>query len=107
MKRTLLVNNSNSGNANAVEEGALASALEASGFDVVGTASLPDDDLPSLSDLMAHDIQTLATCAGDGTVSSMCAKLAGWSGDVAYESTQVGSGESFNCVQRSLGWRGS
>lgn len=97
MKRTLLVNNSNSGNANAVEEGALASALEAAGFGVVGRASLPDDDLPSLSDLMTHDIQTLAICAGDGTVSSMCAKLADWSGDVL-----VLPGGTMNLLSRHL-----
>jgi diacylglycerol kinase family enzyme len=97
MKRTLLINNSNSGNANALEDGALTCALEAAGFDVVGTASLPDDDLPSLSDLMAHDIQTLAICAGDGTVSSICAKLAGWSGDVL-----VLPGGTMNLLSRRL-----
>lgn len=97
MKRTLLVNNSNSGNANALEEGALASALEAAGFDIVASASLPDDDLPSSSDLATLKIQTLAICAGDGTVSSMCAKLAGWSGDVL-----VLPGGTMNLLSRHL-----
>lgn len=97
MKRTLLVNNSKSGNANAVEEGALASALEAAGFDIVASAYLPDDDLPSLSDFASLKIQTLAICAGDGTVSSMCAKLAGWSGDVL-----VLPGGTMNLLSRRL-----
>lgn len=97
MKRTLLVNNSNSGNANALEEGALASALEAAGFDIVASASLPNDELPSVSDLATLNIQTLAICAGDGTVSSMCAKLAEWPGDVL-----VLPGGTMNLLSRRL-----
>lgn len=97
MKRTLLVNNSNSGNANAVEEGALTSALEAAGFDVVATTTLPKDKLPSAADLKAQNIQTLAICAGDGTISSMCAKLAGWSGEVL-----VLPGGTMNLLSRHL-----
>ena len=82
MKRTLLVINSDSGNAGSVDGEVLATAFNAAGFDIVGKVTLPADALPTRTDVEAHDINTVAVCAGGGTISRMCVTLAGWEGEV-------------------------
>lgn len=97
MKRTLLVINSNSGNANLIDEDVLAAAFEAGGFRIISRVSLPDEDLPTRAVLEAAAFDTVAVCAGDGTVSSLCANLAGWEGDVL-----VLPGGTMNLLSRRL-----
>lgn len=97
MKRTLLVINSNSGNANSIDEDELAAAFEAGGFRIISRVSLPDEDLPSRAVIEAAAFDTVAVCAGDGTVSSLCANLAGWEGDVL-----VLPGGTMNLLSRRL-----
>lgn len=97
MKRTLLVINSSSGNANSVDEEVLAAGFAAGGFQVVERVSLPNDDLPSLADVEAQSFDTVAVCAGDGTISSLCANLVGWEGDIL-----VFPGGTMNLLSRRL-----
>ena len=97
MKRTLLVINSDSGNAGSVDGEALATAFNAAGFDIVGKVTLPADALPTRTDVEAHDINTVAVCAGDGTISWMCVKLAGWEGEIF-----VLPGGTMNLLSRRL-----
>lgn len=82
MKRAILVSNSASGNAAAVDDGALIASLQRAGFQVTARFVLPDDDLPDRRSLEAEDIETVIICAGDGTVSGMCQNLAGWPGEI-------------------------
>lgn len=97
MKRTLLVINSDSGNAGSVDGEALASAFKAPGFDIVGKVTLPEGDLPTRADLEARDIDTVAIYAGDGTISSLCSKLRGWAGEIL-----VLPGGTMNLLSRRL-----
>jgi hypothetical protein len=97
MKRTRLVSNSNSGNANSVDEDVLAAALAAGGFQIVSRDALPDDKLPSRADVEAEAIETVVICAGDGTISSLCANLAGWAGEIL-----VLPGGTMNLLSRRL-----
>ena len=97
MKRTLLVINSNSGNANSVDEDVLAAAFEAGGFRIITRVSLPEEDLPSRAAVDAAACDTVAVCAGDGTVSSLCANLAGWDGEIL-----VLPGGTMNLLSRRL-----
>lgn len=97
MKRTLLVINSNSGNANSVDEDVLAAGFETGGFQITARVSLPNDDLPSCAELQADGFETVAVCAGDGTVSSVCSNFAGWDGDVL-----VLPGGTMNLLSRRL-----
>lgn len=97
MKRTLLVINRNSGNANLVDEEVLAAGFSAGGFQIVDCISLPNDDLPSRSEVEAKTFDIVAVCAGDGTISSLCANLAGWEGEVL-----VLPGGTMNLLSRRL-----
>lgn len=97
MKRTLLVINSNSGNANSVDEDVLAATFVAGGFDIQSRISLPDGQLPSRAVVEAQGFSTVAVCAGDGTVSSLCSKLAGWQGEIL-----VLPGGTMNLLSRRL-----
>ena len=97
MKRTLLVINSDSGNAGSVDGEALATALKSAEFDIVGNVTLPAEDLSTRADLEARDIDTVAICAGDGTISSLCSKLRGWAGEIL-----VLPGGTMNLLSRRL-----
>ena len=97
MKRTLLVINNNSGNASSIDGDVLAAALEAGGFQIECQISLPDDDLPIRAAVEARGFDTIAVCAGDGTVSTLCSKLVGWQGEVL-----VLPGGTMNLLSRRL-----
>lgn len=97
MKRTLLVINSHSGNAGAVDEDVLVAALAAGGFHIIEQVSLPDDELPLPASVEAQGIDTIAVCAGDGTISSLCSHLAGWAGEIL-----VLPGGTMNLLSRRL-----
>ncbi|MFN3618799.1 diacylglycerol/lipid kinase family protein [Sphingorhabdus sp.] len=97
MKQTLLVINSNSGNANSVDQDVLIAAFEAGGFQILDRVLLPDDDLPARAAVEAEGFHTVAICAGDGTISSLCTKLAGWDGEIL-----VLPGGTMNLLARRL-----
>lgn len=97
MKRAILVSNSASGNAAAIDDGALIASLEQGGFEIVARTALPDVALPDRQSVEAQDIQTVVICAGDGTVSGMCKNLAGWPGEIL-----VLPGGTMNLLARRL-----
>jgi hypothetical protein len=97
MKRTLLVINNNSGNASSIDEDVLAAAFVAGGFQIEGQISLPEDELPLRIEVEKQGYDTVAVCAGDGTVSTLCSNLAGWQGEVL-----VLPGGTMNLLSRRL-----
>jgi len=97
MKRAVLVSNSSSGNAAAVDDGALIASLQRGGFQIIARFVLPDDDLPDRRSLEAALIETVIICAGDGTVSGTCKSLSGWPGEVL-----VLPGGTMNLLARRL-----
>lgn len=97
MKRAILVRNSSSGNAAAVDDGALISALQRGGFEISAFVTLPNDELPDRPSLEALAIETVIIYAGDGTISSFCEKIASWRGDIL-----VLPGGTMNLLARRL-----
>jgi len=97
MKRAILVSNSASGNAAAVDDGALVTSLQQGGFEIAARAMLPDEDLPDRQSLETQAIETVIICAGDGTVSGVCKNLAGWPGEIL-----VLPGGTMNLLARRL-----
>lgn len=97
MKRAILVSNSASGNAAAVDDGALIASLQQGGFQITARIILPNDDLPDRRGLETQEIETVIICAGDGTVSGLCKRLSGWPGEVL-----VLPGGTMNLLARRL-----
>jgi Diacylglycerol kinase catalytic domain len=97
MKRTLLITNAASGSANVVEEDVLLKGLRSSDLDVVRRISLPEQQLPDLRSVEADDFAVIVVLSGDGTVSSLCANLAGWQGAIL-----VLPGGTMNLLSRRL-----
>jgi len=60
----------------AIDDGALIASLQHGEFEIAARAVLPDDALPDRTSLYPQNIETVIICAGDGTVSGMCKKLA-------------------------------
>ena len=97
MKRTLLITNTNSGSAGGVDEQSVVSSLKLAGLDIVETRILPDQDLPSQKQLDDKSIEIVAIVSGDGTISSLYAKLAKWGGAIL-----VLPGGTMNLLSRRL-----
>ena len=97
MKRTLLITNTNSGSAGGVDEQSVVSSLKLAGLDIVETRILPDQDLPSQKQLDDKSIEIVAIVSGDGTISSLYAKIAKWSGAIL-----VLPGGTMNLLSRRL-----
>jgi hypothetical protein len=97
MKRTLLITNANSGSATAVSEDVLLDGLRSGGFEIVGRVTLPEDELPDRAFVEAKDVEAVAIVSGDGTINSLCEKLAGWQGSLL-----VLPGGTMNLLSRRL-----
>lgn len=97
MKRTILITNTASGSANSVDEDVLLDGLKSGGFDVARRVTLPEGDLPDRAAVESDDIDVVAILSGDGTISSLCTRLAGWSGAVL-----VLPGGTMNLLSRRL-----
>jgi Diacylglycerol kinase catalytic domain len=97
MKRTLLVTNANSGSAGAVNEEALQAAFHAAGFEIIRRITLPDDELCGRTAVETDNADIVAIVSGDGTISSLCANLAGWGGGIL-----VLPGGTMNLLSRRL-----
>ena len=97
MKRTLLITNTNSGSAGGVDEQSVVSSLKLAGLDIVETRVLPEHDLPSQKQLDDRSIEIVAIVSGDGTISSLYAKIAKWSGAIL-----VLPGGTMNLLSRRL-----
>lgn len=97
MKRTLLITNTNSGSAGGVDEQSVVSSLRLAGLDIVEMRVLPEQDLPSQKQLDDKSIEIVAIVSGDGTISSLYAKLAKWGGAIL-----VLPGGTMNLLSRRL-----
>ena len=97
MKRTLLIINANSGNAQAVGEEELVQSLLAAGLDVITRINVADDDLPDRAALENANVEVVVVLSGDGTISGVCEKLAGWPGSIL-----VLPGGTMNLLSRRL-----
>lgn len=97
MKRTLLITNTNSGSAGAVEDGEVLSALQAAGLEICERLTLPEDDLPTTANVEVGEFDAVAILSGDGTISSLCDKLSSWDGEIL-----VLPGGTMNLLSRRL-----
>ena len=77
-----LVNNASSGSNDEAALAALQDCCGANGFRVAYRSVFPEQDLPTPAMLDAGGIDRVAVFAGDGTINSLLACLAGWSGAV-------------------------
>lgn len=82
MKQALLIINTASGSAGAVDEEQLVIALADAGMKVTATVRLPKDDLPEREDVEALSVEIVALFSGDGTIASLCNEMAGWGGAI-------------------------
>lgn len=81
-RKVWLVHNESSGSNDAAALGALRDAFALAGLPLLGETCFPRDDCPKGAALDAAGADTVAIFAGDGTISSVVAGLAGWSGAV-------------------------
>lgn len=82
MKRTLLVINTKSANAQTIGAEELAALLRVAGFNIVKQVCFPQGELLIGSIISDHDIEVVAILSGDGTISSLCQQLDEWPGEI-------------------------
>lgn len=97
MKRTLLIINSLSGSAAAVELDLITASLLETGLAVEHVVKLPDDEIPARTAIEKLGIDVVVVVSGDGTVAGLCDKLGDWSGEVL-----VLPGGTMNLLSRRL-----
>ena len=73
-----LVNNASSGSNDDAALAALETACGEHGFRVAHRTVFPEQELPTVEILDAAGIDRLAVFAGDGTINTVIAGLAGW-----------------------------
>jgi hypothetical protein len=81
-RRIWLVNNASSGSNDDTALAALDRCCGEHGFHVAHRTVFPAQDLPTPAILNAAGIDRVAVFAGDGTINTLIARLAGWSGAV-------------------------
>jgi diacylglycerol kinase family enzyme len=81
-RKIWLVNNASSGSNDDTALAALDKCCGDNGFRVAHRTVFPAQDLPTPAILDAASIDTVVAFAGDGTVNTLIAALAGWSGSV-------------------------
>ena len=77
-----LVTNASSGSNDDAALAALEACCGEHGFHVAHRTVFPDQDLPTAAVLDAAGIERVAVFAGDGTINTLIASLAGWGGAV-------------------------
>lgn len=97
MKRTLLIVNTNSGNAGAVDVAALKSTLGGAGLSIEHMVQLPDENCPDRAVIEKMQCEAVVILSGDGTVASICEKLRDWDGTLL-----VLPGGTMNLLSRRL-----
>jgi Diacylglycerol kinase catalytic domain len=97
VKRALLIVNTLSGSATAVDLAEVKSALSAAQLSVERIVQLPDDECPDRCAIESLGIDAVVLLSGDGTVASMCDMLRGWSGALL-----VLPGGTMNLLSRRL-----
>lgn len=81
-QRIWLVNNASSGSNDDEALAALDECCGANGFSIAHRTVFPAQELPTPAVLDAAKVDCVAVFAGDGTINSLLAALAGWSGAV-------------------------
>lgn len=97
MKRSLLIVNTLSGSAAAVDLAKVKGALQAAGLAVEHVVQMPDDDCPDRSVVEKLGVEVVIALSGDGTVASLCEQLRNWSGALL-----VLPGGTMNLLSRRL-----
>lgn len=77
-----LVHNESSGSNDEDALAALRDAIDGSTLTLAGDTCFPKEQPPTPEELDARGVDTIAVFAGDGTISSVVAKTAGWRGTV-------------------------
>jgi len=77
-----LVTNASSGSNDDAALAALRACCGEHGFDVARHTVFPDQELPMPAALDAAGVERVAVFAGDGTINTLIARLAGWGGAV-------------------------
>ncbi len=97
MKSALLIVNTLSGSASAVDLAEMKRALSSAGLSVEHVVQLPDSNCPDRTAIESLGIEVLVLLSGDGTVASLCDELRGWSGALL-----VLPGGTMNLLSRRL-----
>ena len=97
MKNALLIYNTRSGSAGAMDEEALFRSLKSGGYNTSATIIVPHQDIPSREDIVAAGFTALVIVSGDGTIASVYQKMAGWNGELL-----VLPGGTMNLLSRRL-----
>jgi Diacylglycerol kinase catalytic domain len=97
VKRSLLIVNSQSGSASAVELPTVQAALTSAGLSIDHVVQLPDDDCPDLDAVEELGVEVVIILSGDGTVASLCEKLSDWDGSLL-----ILPGGTMNLLSRRL-----
>lgn len=97
MKRTLLIVNTHSGSAGAVDVAELKSTLRGAGLSVEHMVQLPDESCPDRAVIEKMRCEAVVILSGDGTVASICEKLRDWDGAL-----MVLPGGTMNLLSRRL-----
>lgn len=97
MKRSLLIINTLSGSAAAVDLTEVKEALKAAGLSVEHLAQMPDDDCPDRAAVEKLGAEAVVVLSGDGTVASLCEELRDWAGALL-----VLPGGTMNLLSRRL-----
>lgn len=97
MKPTLLIVNSASGSAGAIERDELLVKLQACGLDIIETVEMPDNDIPDRKAVEKTGVEVVTVLSGDGTVASVCDTLIGWDGQIL-----ILPGGTMNLLSRRL-----
>lgn len=80
MKRVWLISNPHSGSTSEDRCEALAALFAEPHATIVGRTTFPQDELPSVTDLIAADTQMVALFAGDGTINAAASLYDAWDG---------------------------
>ena len=97
MKQALLIVNTQSGSASAVDLEVVSAALRSAGFAVEDTVKIPEQDCPDGAAIEKLGADVVVLLSGDGTVASLCDKLGDWPGSVL-----VLPGGTMNLMARRL-----
>lgn len=97
MKRSLLIVNTLSGSAAAVDLATVKEALKAAGLTVEHVVQMPDDDCPHRAAVEKLGVEAVVVLSGDGTVASLCEELKDWAGALL-----VLPGGTMNLLSRRL-----
>jgi Diacylglycerol kinase catalytic domain len=97
VKRALLIINTHSGSAAAVEIEAVTAALRQAGLSVEHIVQLPDEICPDRNMVEKLACDVVVVVSGDGTVASLCEKLGDWPGALL-----VLPGGTMNLLSRRL-----